>query len=320
MNKKSKILVCGSVVIDTLFDIRGNIRDCINITEGKLGAQNFSFSSIEKKEYPGGCAGNICYGLAILGENPLMASIVGKDFESKFKKYYNDLGINSRLYTDKEGYTATFYGMTDANKEQIGVFQGNALTKNNEKILLRDLISQKEFQNVTVAIVAPQSAKATIQKLEEIKKIGKGKVFTIFDPGQELIPSFGNKPKELKKVLSLSKMVILNEVETKQLEKILDVNKKEFFSFGIDYLIETLGANGSILYTQNNNKIVQVKKVSKVIDPVGAGDAFRAGLIYGIANNLKIEDAMKIGSILGAESVKHAGGQAYSLPKSFKKA
>ena len=137
-NKKSKILVSGSVVIDSIFSIKGSIRDCINIVDGKLGTQNFSFSSDEKKEYPGGCAGNICYGLALLGEKPLMTSIVGQDFDSKFKKYYENLGINLRLFTDKDGYTATFYGMTDEIKEQIGVFQGNAILKYNEKIKLSD--------------------------------------------------------------------------------------------------------------------------------------------------------------------------------------
>ncbi len=313
-----KVLVCGSVVIDTLFNLRGTIIERINISNGKLGNQNFSFSSFEKKESPGGNAGNISYGLAQLGQKPLMTTIVGKDFDSKFKKYYEDLGVSLKLYTDKEGYTATFYAMTDENKEQIGVFQPNALLKYNEKILLKDLINSKDFNDIKIAIVSAQSAKATISKLKEINKIGKGKIFTIFDPGQELLTSFEKNIPALKKALSLSNMIIINEVETNQIEKILNISKKDIFSFGIEYLIETLGDKGSILYTKDLSKIIPVDKVKKVVDPTGAGDAFRAGLIHGLLNDMEIEEAMKIGSIVASESVRYVGGQGYSIPKKLK--
>ena len=303
------------MVIDTLFDIRGNIRDCINISNGKLGPQNFSFSSIEKKEFPGGCGGNISYGLALLGQSTLMASIVGKDFAPKFKKYYEDLNINLRLHTDKDGYTATFYGMTDGNKEQIGVFQGNALTKHNEKIFLKDLVSNKEFASVGIAIVSAQSAKATIKKLEEIKKISGGRIFTIFDPGQELMHSFGNDPSSLIKAISLSNMMIANEVETIQTANILNIDKKDIFSLGTEYFIETLGENGSIVYTKNGSKEIPSVKVKKVIDPTGAGDAFRAGLIHGLISGKNIEESMEIGAVMGALCVQSLGGQAYLVPK-----
>ncbi|MEI6478721.1 MAG: PfkB family carbohydrate kinase [bacterium] len=322
MEKKNnkKILVCGSIVIDTIFDLNGTIRDRINISNGKLGSQNLSFSSSEKKESPGGNAGNISYGLALFGQEPILASVVGKDFDPEFRKYYEDLGINLRVYTDKDGYTSTFYVMTDENKEQIGVFQGNAFLKYNDKIALKELISDKEFDDIKVAIVSAQSAKATINKLKEINKIGKGKIFTIFDPGQELLTSFGKDLLAFKKAISLSNMVIANEVETRQIEKILDRPKKDIFSFGVKYFIETLGERGSILHTVDGSQLIKAKKVKKVVDPTGAGDAFRAGLIYGIINDKDIKEAVQIGSIVAAESVKYVGGQAYFLPRSLKKA
>ena len=155
-NKNSKInnkcaLVYGGVVLDTLFDLNGNIHDQILIKNDKIGKQNLMFNAKEKQVYYGGTAGNIAYGLGLLGEKALLASIAGRDF-SDYAKHIKHNGIENRIYIDENGYTATFYGMTDANKEQIGVFQGNSYYTHANSIPLARLLKQDDWAKIKIAI------------------------------------------------------------------------------------------------------------------------------------------------------------------------
>lgn len=315
MKNKGKILVSGSIVIDSLFDITSNIKDHINMKNGILGTQNFMFTATEKEEYWGGTGGNIAYGLAILGEKPILFSAVGKDFSPHFKNHLKEVGAELRVYEDEKRFTATFYALSDSEKQQIGIFQPGAYGKHIESIPLSKTLSPKDFSDIKIAIFSPGTAKSILSNMEEFKKRNSDAKI-IFDPGQALMASF-TKP-ILEKALSLSDILIANEVEMNQIKNKFGITFEHIFKLGIHSVIETLGENGSVLHTANKRTKISTVKAKKVLDPTGAGDAFRAGLIHGMMQDLSLDEAMKIGAKMGAECVAYQGGQTYSLPKSLK--
>ncbi len=316
MKKKSEILVYGSVSIDILFDLIGNVKNHINLKNGILGTQNFMFTASEKEEYFGGTGGNISYGLGNLGQSPLLFSAAGKDFETYFKKHLENNGVNLRVYEDKKGYTAVFYAMADDERQQIGIFQPGVYIKNVENVPLSSTLSKKEMSDIKIAIFSAGTGKSMTMHMEEFRKQNKTAKI-IFDPGQTLMATFNKS--QLEKCLKLANVVIGNETEIFQIKSHFGLTFEKIFNFGVTEIIETLGENGSILHTQSGRTKIDVVKAKKVVDTTGAGDAYRAGLIFGLQKGLTMPEAMKIGAKLGSLCVSYQGGQTYSLPKNLLK-
>lgn len=309
--QSKKALVVGSVVIDTLFDLSSNIKDHINLKDGALAVQNLMFTAQNKKEYYGGTAANISYGLGLLKQKPILASVVGKDFSLNFKKHLKENGVDLRIHEDKKEFTANFYGMSDLNKEQIGIFLPNVYGKYVESISLSKILSKKDFSQISIAIFSSGTAKSITSHIVEFKKKAKKGAVLIFDPGQILMSSFDKIM--LKKCFENADILIGNEVEISQIRNHFGFSFDEISKLGVSSIIETQGEKGSILYTKNSTKTIQAIKVKKVIDPTGAGDAFRAGLIHGLLLDKKTEEAMELGAKLGALCVQSYGGQSYKI-------
>ncbi len=308
-----KILVSGSLVFDTIFELGSAIKDQVSIQNGIAGKQNLMFTAKEKEIYFGGTAGNICYGLGLLNQNSFALSSVGKDFGS-YSVWLENNKATFRGKTDTDGYTATFFGMTDTDKDQLGIFQGGAYSKHVNSLSVTNNFSNTELKQIRCAIFSPGTAKSITKQLVEFRKLNS-EAFTIFDPGQMLAIDF---TKELvNKSLSNSDILILNDTEFSYLKNNFGLDLETIFSLGVTYIIETKGGDGSMLYEKEDNSIRETKvkspKANKVIDPTGAGDAYRAGIIYGIVNDLDIVKSMALASRLGAECVKQRGGQTYKI-------
>lgn len=311
-------------MIDSLFELNGTIRNAVNFKDGKKGKQNLMFTAHEKEEYFGGTAGNIAYGLGLLGERPLVASVVGKDFD-EYKSHLKHMGAELRILMDEKGYTATFYGMSDEIKEQIGIFQPNAYDRHIESIPLSRLLKSKDWSETKIAIFAAGTAKSIVRHMKEFKAKAlparttldiKGSPcwpLVIFDPGQTLLATFTNKL--LKEAVSLSDMIIVNDTEYDYLHNHFGFTLERIFKGKTRYVIETKGADGSVLHEKNKKTFVKALKVKKVVDPTGAGDAYRAGLISGMLAGKTLKESMRLGSRLGAECVKSEGGQTYRVAK-----
>ncbi len=306
---KNKILVSGSVVIDTLFGINGDINKSISLKDGKLGVQNLMFTGKDKKEFFGGNAGNICYGLSLLGQKPILFSIVGKDFKDRYEQHLKNR-CTPTLFTDKEGYCATFYGMTDENGQQIGIFQPNAYYKYINKISLSKVISKQNLSQIEYAIFSPGTGPSILKNIKELRKVNK-KVFIILDPGQTLLATFNKKI--LLDCLKLSNMIIVNDHELSQIRKHFEINLENIFESGTKYVIETKAEMGSVLHESNKKTEIKALKVKKLLDPTGAGDAYRAGLISTLCQGRSLIEGMKIGSKMGAKCVQNFGGQTYRI-------
>jgi len=310
---KNKILVSGSLVFDTIFELGSAIKDQVSIQNGIAGKQNLMFTAKEKEIYFGGTAGNICYGLGLLNQSSFALSSVGKDFAS-YSVWLKNNKAEFRGKIDESSYTATFFGMTDTDKDQLGIFQGGAYNKHVSSLSLTQHFSNKELEQIKCAIFSPGTAKSITKQITEFRKTNSD-AFTIFDPGQMLAIDFTKEL--LEKSLKNADILVLNDTEFEYLKKSFEFDIEKIFALGVQYIIVTLGADGSILYEKEEESIRETKvkspKVKKVLDPTGAGDAYRAGIIYGIVNDFDIAKSMTLASRLGAQCVKHRGGQTYKI-------
>jgi len=305
-----KCLIIGSVAFDILFDIHGRIQDEILIQSGKLGRQNLMFTAKEKRQFFGGTAGNIAYGLGLLKEKPLLFSVVGKDFDGEYAPHLKHAGVDTRVVKDREGFSATFYGMNDKLGQQIGVYQPNAYAKADTTSLFSSC-TKKDLKEVTVAIFSAGTEKSIYKNMSELRKICKNNVQIIFDPGQVL--SIFYDKKSLERTLALSDIFIGNEVEVEQLQSILGYSIERILEGRVSTVIRTLGAKGSFVYTKESTLTIKPVKPKKVVETTGAGDAYRAGLISGLLQGKSLELSCALGAKLGSRSVEKLGAQTYKV-------
>lgn len=298
------------MVFDTLFDLRNPIREQIVVRNGKADKQNLMFSAHEKRVYFGGTAGNIAYGTSLLRGDAYVVSAVGRDF-ADYAKHLRKPGLVLRIFTDRDSYTATFYGMSDPLREQIGIFQGNAYHKHADNLSLHSLLRKSDWRDIAVGIFAAGTARSIVKQLAEFRRSARNDALAIFDPGQMLMIDFDTSA--IEKALKLSHILILNDTELSHLRNHFGFRLERIFALGIKYVIETRGADGSTLHESNKRTDVKSIRVKKVVDPTGAGDAYRAGLINGLLDGKSIVESMKIGSKLGALCVQHQGGQTYKI-------
>ncbi|MEK7539497.1 MAG: PfkB family carbohydrate kinase [Patescibacteria group bacterium] len=278
MNKKGKILVVGSVVWDTIFD----------------------------KEFYGGTGANIAYGLGSLGAKPILFSLVGKDFKKDFSAYLKKSGVDSRVHINKKMNTASFSCVTNEKKEQIGVWKPNAY-KNIHKISLLKTINRNEIKKVSIAIFSPGTPKSTYKHFREFKNFVPN-ALTIFDPGQMVNFYF---KKQFIACFNLADILILNEIEYKQTKTILRKDPVVFFRKSNKIIIKTQGAKGSVIF-QNGSKIkIKAVRPKHVIDTTGAGDAYRAGLIFGLWKGLSFAKSCAFGARLASKNIECLGCQKY---------
>ncbi|HEY4479357.1 MAG TPA: PfkB family carbohydrate kinase [Candidatus Paceibacterota bacterium] len=306
---KKRALVVGSVAFDVIFDIHGKLQDEILIENGKLGRQNLMFTAKERRQFFGGTGANISYGLGLLHAKPLLFSVAGNDFSGQFSKHLEKSGVTLRIVEEK-GWTATFYGMSDTLNQQIGVYQPNAY-KNIDSVSLSQSLSASDFKEIGVAIFSAGTGKSIHKHIKELRQKKGSDAVIIFDPGQ-VISVFYNK-KLLEETAKLADIFIGNEIEFKQLETILGYSHSKLLHKGLRAVIKTQGERGSTIYEKNRTTHVKSVEPSKTIETTGAGDAYRAGLIYGILKKLDLESACRIGAYLGSKCVETVGGQAYKI-------
>ncbi len=309
LNNK-KVLLTGALVFDTIFDLANPIRDQIIIKDGKPGKQNLMFNAHEKRIYFGGMVGNIAYGLSLLNCKALLVSALGQDC-ADYLKHLRRKGLEHKFIIDRDSFNATFYGLSDPNREQIGIFQGNAYYKNLDRLSLSKMLKKSDWKDIGIAIFSPGTAQSITRDITEFRKHSDTNAITIFDPGQMLMVDFTKEL--LKGALSHSNILILNDIELSHIKNHFGFSLEKIFLHGVKYVIETRGEDGSTLHEVNKRTDVKALKIKKVVDPTGAGDAYRAGLISGLLSAKTLVESMQIGARLGALCVQHSGAQTYKL-------
>lgn len=317
MSKQNqKILVSGSLAIDLIFDIHGKIQNEVVLPiESK---QNMMFVAKNKIERFGGTGGNIAYGLGLLGAKPILVSAAGKDFENGFRQHLVENGVIPRVFIDKKGFTANFYGMSDELGQQVGVWQPNAYHDAIDKLSLSDIVSRTVLDTMSLAIFSAGTGKSILKQMTELRKIRGKDATIIFDPGQ-VVSVFYDKAL-FEKSIRLADIFIGNEVEFKQVEAILGYSRHELFRHGVTALIETKGEKGSVIYRKDGKKEeISAVKPKKIVETTGAGDAFRAGLLFGLYQGLSLGKCCELGAKIASKSIEWSGAQEYKISKDLLK-
>lgn len=251
-----------------------------------------------RREY-GGCAGNIAYNLKLLGETPLIMATVGHDFEP-YSKWLCACDLSSRyLQIIDDSYTGQAYITTDEDNNQITAFHPGAMNSSH-------LNSVPTNAGIRLGIVSPDGRDGMLQHATEFFEAG---INFIFDPGQGM-PMFNGE--ELLNFMQQATWATFNDYESELMQKqtglsLADLAKK------VDALIVTRGSKGSQIYTQGQIIDIPPAKPKTLADPTGCGDAYRAGLMFGIMNEYEWEKTGRIASLMGAIKIEHHGTQNHTV-------
>src|SRR5690606_37029257 len=253
-----------------------------HILPDKIHILNVAFLVPKLRREFGGCATNIAYNLKLLGGDPLPMATVGEDFEP-YNKRLKELGIRRTHIKTIEGtYTAQAFITTDLDANQITAFHPGAMNF-SEKNKVADA------KGVKIGMVSPDGRTGMIRHAAQFKK---AKIPFIFDPGQGM-PMFNGE--ELRKFIEQATWVTVNDYEWQLLKERTGWTEAEITS-RVEALIVTLGAKGSEIHTKDGTYTIPVVQPKTVADPTGCGDAYRAGLLYGMLNKLDWETTGRIAS------------------------
>jgi adenosine kinase len=286
-------LICGSMAFDTIMVFHDKFKH--HILPEKVHILNVSFLvPVMRREF-GGCAGNIAYNLKLLGEEPLTMATVGHDFEP-YAQWLSQCRIASDyIKVLDDNYTAQAYITTDEDDNQITAFHPGAMNASH-------LNSIPTESDISVGIVAPDGKDGMHLHAEQFVELG---IPFIFDPGQGL-PMFNGE--ELLKFIDQATWVTLNDYESALVQERTGLSLPQMAE-RVDALIVTLGGKGSQIYTAGKCIEIAPAKTRELLDPTGCGDAFRAGLLYGLLNEFDWQTTGQIASLLGAIKIEHHGTQ-----------
>ena len=290
------ILVCGSIAYDNIMVFPGRFRD--HILPEQIHILNVAFLVPELRREFGGCAGNIAYNLKLLGSDPLVMGTVGDDSLLYFERLER-LGIKLDCVRQvSETLTAQAFITTDLDDNQITAFHPGAMNHSHENNVTADL-------RASLAIIAPDGREGMLQHAGELAALD---IPFMFDPGQGL-PMFSGK--ELLAFVDQASYLAVNDYEGRMLEERTG-RKLEQLAPKLKALILTRGAEGSIIYADGERIDIPCAKAEAVVDPTGCGDAYRAGLLYGIASGFDWQKTGRLASLMGAIKVASRGGQNHT--------
>ena len=290
-------LICGSMAYDTIMVFHDKFRN--HILPEKVHILNVSFLvPVMRREY-GGCAGNIAYNLKLLGEDPLIMATVGHDFEP-YAQWLCQCGLSSEyIRVLDDNYTGQAYITTDEEDNQITAFHPGAMSFSQ----LNDVPADG---SVCIGIVSPDGKEGMQKHAAQFVELD---IPFIFDPGQGM-PMFNSE--ELLKFLEQATWVTLNDYESELMQERTGLTLEEIADH-VEALIITMGANGSKIYTHGECLDIPPAKPKVIHDPTGCGDAYRAGLLYGLMNELGWKVTGRIASLMGAVKIEHHGTQNHGF-------
>jgi adenosine kinase len=288
-----RALICGSIAYDNIFVFKDQFKN--HILPEQIHILNVSFLVPEMRREYGGCAGNIAYNFNLLGGTPLVMATVGDD-ATPYLQRFDQLGLPRDHVRQVPGtFTAQAFITTDLDDNQITAFHPGAMAFSH-------LNKVSDAKNIAVGIVAPDGREGMQQHAREFAEAG---VPFIFDPGQGM-PMFSGD--ELLDFMQLADYACFNDYEAKLLT---DRTRRplETLAREVKALIVTRGGEGSEIYA--NGEKIEIPSVTPraILDPTGCGDAYRSGLLYGIAAGLDWEITGRLASLMGSLKIAHKGGQ-----------
>jgi adenosine kinase len=294
-----RTLICGSIAFDTIMVFRDRFKD--HILPDQLHILNVAFLVPDMRREFGGCAGNIAYNLGALGGEPLIMATVGDDYPPYGERLKNFKLSQQHIRRVPNTYTAQAFITTDLDDNQITAFHPGAMNYSHQNHVA-------DARGVKLGIIAPDGREGMLQHAREFRAAG---IPFIFDPGQGL-PMFSGA--ELNEFVNQASYVTVNDYEGQMLQERAGV-KLEDLAKKVKALIVTLGARGSLIMTNGSSIEIPPVTPKQVVDPTGCGDAYRAGLLYGIAAGLDWPVTARLASLLGSIKIASRGGQNHRVTR-----
>ncbi len=292
-------LICGSYAYDNIMVFHDRFKN--HILPDKVHMLNVSFLVPEMRREFGGCAGNIAYNLKLLGGTPQPMATVGSDF-TPYAEWMAKCGIsNDYIKVIPDAYTGQAFITTDMDANQITAFHPGAMGFSHENDIA-------EAKDVKLGIVSPDGRDGMIVHAQQF---AEQDIPFIFDPGQGM-PMFDGE--DLMRFIEQASYVTVNDYEMQLLQDRTGKSPHEIAE-QVEALIVTLGGEGSHIYTKEHRIEVPAAKPAQLADPTGCGDAYRAGLLYGLMNDMDWETTGRIASLLGAIKIEQHGTQNHSFDR-----
>ncbi|MFH2087486.1 MAG: carbohydrate kinase family protein [Pseudomonadota bacterium] len=294
-----KTLICGSMAYDTIMVFGDRFKN--HILPEQIHILNVAFLVPDMRREFGGCAGNIAYSLKLLGGEPLIMATIGDD-STPYLHRLKQLGLDASHVTHvPDSFTAQAFITTDLDDNQITAFHPGAMTQSH-----RNKVT--DAREVSLGIVSPDGRDGMLQHAREFHD---ARIPFVFDPGQGL-PMFDGA--ELMAFLKLADYCTVNDYEAKLLTERTG-RSLEQLAGEVQALIVTLGGSGSQIYSNGRRFEIPAAAPEALIDPTGCGDAYRAGLLYGIGQGWEWEKTGHLASLMGSIKIAHRGGQNHKLTR-----
>ena len=290
------IVVTGSIAFDYLMSFPGKFTDHFLPEHMQRVSLSFLVDSMDKRR--GGCAPNIAYTLALLGEKPRLMGSAGQDF-GDYREWLESAGVDCSLVGQVEGkFTASFFCSTDTENNQIASFYTGAMAHAAE-------LSFRTVRDCDLAIISPNDPAAMVQYAEECRTL---RVPFIFDPSQQVARLGGD---ELKDGLAGAAVLICNDYEFEIVKQKTELDETQLLGHAAA-LVVTRGEHGATIITADRTIHVPAVTPHRIVDPTGVGDAFRGGFMKGVAAGADLEVCGRIGSVAATYALEHLGGQSHS--------
>jgi adenosine kinase len=294
-----RTLVCGSLAYDTIMVFPD--RFARHILPEQVHVLSVSFQIGEMRREWGGCAGNIAYSLKGLGGEPVVMATLGDD-GAPYRERLAALSIApDGVRTVAGTWTAQAFIITDLDDNQITAFHPGAMNASHEN-------GVGDVDDIALGIVAPDGREGMRAHVEQF---AGARIPFIFDPGQGL-PLFSGA--ELMEMIDAATYLAVNDYEGRLLAERTGVSLDDL-ARRVDALIETLGADGSRIRTGGRTIAIPAVVPGAVVDPTGCGDAYRAGLLYGIAQGWPWERTGRLAALMGGEKIACRGGQNHVVDR-----
>jgi adenosine kinase len=294
-----RTLICGSLAYDTIMVFPD--RFARHILPGETHVLSVSFQISEMRREWGGCAGNIGYNLRALGGEPVVMATLGDD-GGAYRERIIGLGMTCEGVRSVAGtFTAQAFIITDLDDNQITAFHPGAMNASHENRV-------GDVSDIALGIVAPDGRDGMRMHVEQF---AAARIPFVFDPGQGL-PLFSGP--ELAEMIDAASFVAVNDYEGRLLAERTGLSLEAIAS-RVDALIVTQGGEGSRIYTAERTIDLPAVRAPALVDPTGCGDAYRAGLLYGIVHGWEWERTGRLAATLGSIKIASRGGQNHRIDR-----
>ena len=289
-------LICGSLAFDTIMVFQDQFKQ--HILPDQIHKLSVAFYVPEMRREFGGTAGNIAYNLQLLQGKPLIMATVGEDFAPYAAWMQKNKLAQTHIKPIANSFTAQAFIITDQDNNQITAFHPGAMVESHQN-------NVKDAQNISLAIIAPDGREGMFAHAKACFDAG---IPFMFDPGQGL-PMFNGE--ELLHFIEMATYLAVNDYEAQVLQDKTGLSLEQLAA-KVSALIVTLGGEGSHIYANGQRFEVPCVKADTIIDPTGCGDAYRAGLLYGIASGWDWPTCGRLASTMGAIKIASRGGQNHT--------